>query len=266
MTHRTRWNISLLLTHQASEDLVEFPPLLRRLLFNRGYTTPTEARAYLDGKVTFDTSPFQMKGMTETVERIRTAIINSEPIAIYGDYDVDGVTATALLVQALQAMGANAREYIPNRFDEGYGLNNEALDLLVKTGVKLVITVDCGIRSSDEARYARTLGLDLIITDHHEPAGELPDAYAIVNPKQIGDAYPEKFLAGVGIAYKIAEALTSQQPSALNLEVYLDLVALGLHWLERTVSLSVPAYASCARHSDKACSHSQMYPVYHLLP
>jgi single-stranded-DNA-specific exonuclease len=230
MTQTNRWHLSPSLTPQANENLTEFPPLMRQLLFNRGYATATEARAFIEGRTTFDASPFQMKGMIETVERIHTAIANAELVAVYGDYDVDGVTATALLVQALKALGANIRPYIPNRFDEGYGLNNDALDLLAKEGVKLVISVDCGIRSPEEARYARSLGLDLIITDHHEPAGELPEAFAIINPKQEGDEYPEKYLAGVGIAYKIAQGLfesvlhtaVSFQPDDL-----LDLVALG---------------------------------------
>jgi single-stranded-DNA-specific exonuclease len=228
MTHRTRWLISPPLTPQANENLSAFPPVLRQLLFNRGYATEAEARAFLKAETTFDTSPFQLKGMQAAVERIRQAIAQSEPIAIYGDYDVDGVTATALLVQTLQALGGNVRAYIPNRFDEGYGLNNDALDLLAADGVRLVISVDCGIRSPEEARHARTLGLDLVITDHHEPSGELPEALAVINPKQEGDTYPEKYLAGVGIAYKIVEAIFRDlQPSNLQLDNYLDLVALG---------------------------------------
>ena len=137
-----------------------------------------------------------------------SAIQKNEPIAIYGDYDVDGVTSTALLVETLTFFNANVRGYIPNRFEEGYGLNNEAMDKLKADGVQLVITVDCGIRSPNEALHARTLGLDLIISDHHHPAeGDLPAAFAVINPKQPGDMYPDKDLAGVGIAYKIAEAL-----------------------------------------------------------
>src|SRR6185436_18907400 len=153
-----------------------------------------------------------------------------EPIAVYGDYDVDGVTATALLVDALKGLGGNVRHYIPNRFDEGYGLNIDALDSLKADGVKLVITVDCGIRSPDEALHARAIGLDLIISDHHHPDGNsLPPALAVINPKQHGDLYPDKDLAGVGIAYKIAEALVSSQPTMVSLQLndLLDLVALG---------------------------------------
>ncbi len=165
--------------------------------------------------------------MQETVERICRALDQNESIVIYGDYDVDGVTATALLVQLLQALGGNARGYIPNRFDEGYGINNEALSTLKQEGVNLVISVDCGIRSPAEADFARELGLDLIITDHHQPAEALPNAYAIVNPKQPGDEYPDKELAGVGVAYKIAEALIDARSSDFEKTLLLDLVALG---------------------------------------
>jgi single-stranded-DNA-specific exonuclease len=227
-SHRARWVIAPPLSRQASQNLAAFPAVLQQILFNRGYATEAEARAYLRAEAPFDTSPFQMKGMGAAVERILSAIKNHEPIVVYGDYDVDGVTAAALLVEALTSLGATARVYIPNRFDEGYGLNNEALHQLATEGVRLVISVDCGIRSPEEARYARTLGLDLIITDHHEPAGELPAALAVINPKQEGDPYPEKYLAGVGIAYKITQALFEQlQPSGVQLESFLDLVALG---------------------------------------
>jgi single-stranded-DNA-specific exonuclease len=151
-----------------------------------------------------------------------------EPIAVYGDYDVDGVTATALLIQVLESLSAIVKPYIPNRFDEGYGLNMEALDLLKAEGTKLVITVDCGIRSPEEAQHARDIGLDLIITDHHHPAdGALPPALAIVNPKQPGDPYPEKNLAGVGIARKLAEALAGRVAGSRAPDSQLDLVALG---------------------------------------
>lgn len=223
-----RWIIPPLITSEADSELSKFPPVLRQILFNRGYATDAEARAYLNAKPNINYDPFQMTGMREAIDRIQLAIKNNEPIAIYGDYDVDGVTATALLVETLKHLNADIRGYIPNRFEEGYGLNNNALDELKADGVKLVITVDCGIRSPSEALHARTIELDLIISDHHHPDGEnLPLALAVINPKQHGDMYPDKDLAGVGIAYKIAEALVSTQPSAFSLDSLLDLVALG---------------------------------------
>jgi len=233
MLNTKHWNIPPLISPEADSALSKFPPILRQILFNRGYPTDAEARAYLNAKPDFNPDPFQMTGMREAVDRIRFAIQMKEPIAIYGDYDVDGVTSTALLVETLNFFNADVRGYIPNRFEEGYGLNNNALDELKANGVKLVITVDCGIRSPNEASYARALGLDLIISDHHHPAeGDLPPALAVINPKQRGDIYPDKDLAGVGIAYKIAEALINdgqQQTSNNEQQLYglLDLVALG---------------------------------------
>jgi single-stranded-DNA-specific exonuclease len=234
MTHVKRWLIQTPLTPQANETLAAFPPILQQILFNRGYATDAEARAFLRAETNFNTSPFQMACMESAVERILFAIDGDEPIAIYGDYDVDGVTATALLVQTLRALGANVREYIPNRFDEGYGLNIDALDALRAQGVRLVVTVDCGIRSSAEAAHAKAIGLDLIISDHHHPDENLPPAFAVINPKQDGDNYPDKDLAGVGIAYKIAQALFDRRPQTVDsgpssefLAGLLDLVALG---------------------------------------
>ena len=228
--HNKRWVVAPPITLQADQALAKFPPILKQIVFNRGLATDAEARAFLKAEPNANTDPFQMIGMEATVDRICFALEHGEPIAIYGDYDVDGVTATALLVQALGALGANVRGYIPNRFDEGYGLNKDALDSLKADGVKLVITVDCGIRSPDEALHAREIGLDIIISDHHHPDGEnLPSALSVINPKQHGDPYPDKDLAGVGIAYKIIEGLTHAQPltNGFQLNDLLDLVALG---------------------------------------
>ena len=230
MANSKRWTVYSLISPEADAQLEKFPPVLRQLLFNRGYGTDADARAFLKAETDFNTDPFQLTGMGAAVERLSFSLEHEEPVAIYGDYDVDGVTATALLVQALRAFGGNAEGYIPNRFDEGYGLNTDALDNLKAKGVKVVVTVDCGIRSPREAEHAREIGLDLIITDHHHPAvGELPPALAVINPKQPGDAYPDKNLAGVGIAFKMAEALFSCQPppASLRPQDLLDLVALG---------------------------------------
>lgn len=236
-TKDKRWMIPPLISPEADTALEKFPPLLRQILFNRGFATDVDARAFLRGEPNFNSDPFQMTGMKQAVDRIQFAIKNNEAIAIYGDYDVDGVTATALLVDALKSLNANVIGYIPNRFEEGYGLNPNALDDLKSRGIKLVISVDCGIRSPNEALHAKNIGLDLIISDHHHPDGEnLPEAFAVINPKQHGDVYPDKDLAGVGIAYKIAEALFSYKiqdtsnesnPYLVTLNSLLDLVALG---------------------------------------
>ncbi len=226
-----QWEIASRITPQADEALAAYSPVMRQVLFNRGYATDVNARMYLEGKVNFNTSPFQMHGIPITVERLRFALDHQELIAIYGDYDVDGVSATALLVEALRALGGNVKPYIPNRFDEGYGLNIDALTNLKVDGVKLVVSVDCGIRSPDEADHARDIGLDLIISDHHQPAeGNLPSAFSVVNPKQAEDLYPDKDLTGVGVAYKIVQALVESigdVPEGFQVDDLLDLVALG---------------------------------------
>ncbi len=225
------WVIEPKISPEADLRLREYPAIFRQILYNRGYDTMDACNNFVEACMPEGTEPSNMLGIPESAERIRWAIDHSEPIAVYGDYDADGVTATALLVNVLRSMHANASPYIPNRFDEGYGLNKEALDNLYAQGKRLVITVDCGIRSLPEVAHAKHIGLDLIISDHHHPAGELPEAFAIINPKQPNDSYPYKELAGVGLAYKLAsELLTSYRSSpevVSGAEAYLDLVALG---------------------------------------
>ena len=222
-----RWQIAPALPAEANIALVEYPYPIRQILYNRGCLDADSAERYLRAQpVMYD--PFQMIGMEDAVARILSAISMGEEIVVYGDYDVDGVTATALLVQVLQQMGGKARAYIPNRFDEGYGLNNEALDVLAQEQVRLVITVDCGIRSPVEAEHARSCGMDMIITDHHHPKDEIPNAWAVICPRQEGDPYPDKNLAGVGLAFKLAQALLLRHPvEGVSAEDWLDLVALG---------------------------------------
>ena len=239
MNHNStkRWDVSPKIPAEIEPELSAYSPTMRQLLYNRGITHEIEAYNFLvtEGPI-FD--PFTMTGMEKAVIRLLRAIDNGEKIVVYGDYDVDGVTATALMVQVLRAMGARCEEYIPNRFEEGYGVNNDALDSLAAEGASLVLTVDCGIRSPEEALHARSLGLDLIISDHHEPKGtDLPEAYAVICPKQPGDAYMDKNLAGVGLAFKIAEALLKVRPVAgVAATDWLDLVAVG------TVADIVPLY------------------------
>ncbi len=223
-----RWEVAKPLPSEADQELSGYHPVLRQILFNRGYATHESARQFLEAQPPPDSQPGNMLNLPLAVERINHAIREHESIVIYGDYDADGVTATALLGLALKSVGASVREYIPNRFDEGYGLNLDAMRSLVEDGVKLIITVDCGIRSWDEAEFARSAGVDLIITDHHYPLSSLPPALAVINPKQDGDTYPEKNLAGVGLAYKLVQALFSaEQYSGLDPQDYLDLVAIG---------------------------------------
>ena len=230
MTQLTkRWQIAAPISPLADEALAAFQPVFRQILFNRGLPSEHAARAFIQAESGSGSQPWNMTGMKAAVERILFAVDHGEPMAIYGDYDVDGVTATALLFQVIKSLGGNVREYIPNRFEEGYGLNPEALSSLKAEGVKLVVTVDCGIRSPVEAEHARRIDLDLIITDHHQPTdGNLPTALAVINPKQLGDGYPEKELAGVGLAYKLAQALFERRPvCSLQPADLLDLVALG---------------------------------------
>ena len=224
---KKRWLTPAPVPPEVDAALAEYPPVFRQVLYNRGVTDAASAQVYLQGEVRQD-DPFQLLGMGAAVERLLWALDHEEQIVVYGDYDVDGVSATALLVEVLRSFGANVRPYIPNRFDEGYGLNLDALDSLHAEGVDLMVTVDCGIRSPVEAQRARELGIDLIVSDHHHPGEELPLAVAVICQKQAGDAYPDKDLAGVGLAYKIAQGLFAARPSVeRSAEDWLDLVALG---------------------------------------
>ena len=220
----------------TSEQLLQYrgmSSVLAQILINRGFDDPQAANHFLyDRKVNF--SPFNMPDMSKATGRIRTAIKNREPIAVYGDFDADGVTSTTLLVEALRQLGANVRPYIPHRVDEGYGLNTPALKKLAEDKIKLVITVDCGIRSIEEVIEGQAAGLDIIITDHHSLGPELPDTYAVVNCKREG--YQENMLAGVGVAFKLVQALIMAERKnnssrngkyAIDLDPLYDLVAIG---------------------------------------
>jgi single-stranded-DNA-specific exonuclease len=233
-THRTTWDIAPYAPTQLFSTPVEIPPLVAQVLWARGMTDFDSMQRFLAPEP--DTAdPLCMQDIQKAIERILQAIAAGEQIAIYGDYDCDGVTACALLHQALGMLGAHVRVYIPNRFEEGYGLHAEALDHLRGEGVGLVVTVDCGARAKLEAAHAHDIGLDLIVTDHHEVGdGVLSGAYAVVNPHRADCAYPFKLLAGVGVAYRLAQGLFCASPERLHgqdvaaaLEPLLDLVALG---------------------------------------
>ncbi|WLR56225.1 single-stranded-DNA-specific exonuclease RecJ [Mesobacillus subterraneus] len=196
--------------------------LTASLLVNRGLDTVEDARYFLFGQKSEFHDPFLLKDMDKAVERINKAIETQEPILVFGDYDADGVSSTTVLMKALAELGANADYYIPNRFTEGYGPNEKAFRSAADSGVGLIITVDTGISALHEATVAKDLGVDLIITDHHEPGPVLPDAFAIIHPKLDDSVYPFKDLAGVGVAFKVAHALLGRVPEHL-----LEFAAIG---------------------------------------
>lgn len=223
----TSWKIQDKIPADISDHLSNYSPVFRQILYNRGITRAEQAEEFLSARSPSHTG-LQLKDTQKAVDRIGRALKAGEKIAVYGDYDADGVTATALMMQMMSALKADVQAYIPNRFTEGYGLNQLALERLKQDGVDLVITVDCGIRAVEDAEYAQEIGLDLIITDHHTSGSELPESIALINPKQPADPYPEKVLAGVGVAFKLASALIETfQPDGLVPEDLLDLVAIG---------------------------------------
>lgn len=226
------WQIAPPVPTHIQAELNYYHPILLQTLYNRGIMDVGHIQAFLDGQYLESTDPFLLTDMDKAVSRIRQAIKNDELIIVYGDYDADGVTATVLLTQALRGLGVDHRSirpYIPDRFTEGYGLNRAALDGLREIGATLAITVDCGIRAHAEIEHANEIGLDIIVTDHHSLGDRLPPALAMINPKREESQYPEKMLAGVGIAYKLAQALYQEiydgEESAV--EQFLDLVAIG---------------------------------------
>ena len=201
-------------------------PVIAQVLVNRGITTVEAGRLFFSCDLAETPDPFLMLGMEQAVQRVQKALATGETIVVYGDYDADGQTATALLVRVLRELALDPDRiiyYLPDRFDEGYGLNKDAIASLSEQAT-LLISVDCGISSVEEVEYANSLGLDVIVTDHHEPGEVLPCAVAILNPKQSGCSYPFKGLAGVGVALKLIQGLGV--PEARWKEC-LDLVALG---------------------------------------
>lgn len=201
-----------------------YAPLAAMVLSARGLNTPAQAAAYLDCRVPL-TDPFLLRDMDLAAARIGQAMTRGEKIAVYGDYDVDGITATCLLTDFLRSCGAECIYYIPGRLEEGYGLNAPAIRHLKEEGVRLIVTVDCGITAIEEARLCRELGIDLVITDHHECKDTLPPAAAVVDPHRPDDPYPKKILSGVAVAFKLASALCGSQDEILDR--YADMVCLG---------------------------------------
>ena len=219
------WNVS-----QPGAEAVNalvgcgYKPLTAMVLASRGIQCEKSAHAYLSCDTPL-ADPFSMKDMDLAVGRVALAMERDETIAVFGDYDVDGITATCLLTDFLRSCGARCVSYIPGRLEEGYGLNPIAIQQLHNEGVSLIITVDCGITAVEEALLCKELGIDLVITDHHECKDQLPNAIAVVDPHRPDDHYPHKNLSGVGVAFKLAAALNGSQAEVLD--AYADMVCLG---------------------------------------
>ncbi|OAB34182.1 single-stranded-DNA-specific exonuclease RecJ [Paenibacillus glacialis] len=207
---------------QQFAEVLSISPLLASLLITRGICTVEEANMFIKGNMDDLHDPFLLHGMKEAVPRILHAIDSEEHILVYGDYDADGVSSTSLMIHLMRHMGASFDIYIPHRSNEGYGLHNHAMDWAHQQGVSLMITVDTGISAVEQVAYANSLGIDVIITDHHEPPEVLPNAYALINPKLSVCSYPYKGLAGVGVAYKLCQALLGNPPME-----WTELVAIG---------------------------------------
>jgi len=224
-----RWNIPEL-SDEAVGTLMDagYPYLVSAVLVSRGAATPEQAAERLEHEQVLTHSPFLMRDMDRAVERITRALADGERIAVFGDYDVDGITATCLLTDYLRARGGDVILHIPGRFDEGYGLSCEALRTLIEDeGARLIVTVDCGITGVEETAYAKSLGADVVITDHHECKDVLPDAAAVVDPHRPDCPYPFKHLAGVGVALKLVLALGGTQREGALFARYCTLAAIG---------------------------------------
>ena len=229
-----KWNYEPLTSEEQrlENDLAHHyagAPVISELLVQRGITTVDEAERFFHPSLRYLHDPFLMPGMDRAVERLNKALGSKERILVYGDYDVDGTTAVALVYKYIRNFYSNIDYYIPTRDDEGYGISNAVIDMAAEQGVKLIIILDCGIKANAEIAYARSLGIDFIICDHHVPDEELPDAVAILNPKLEGSAYPCSHLSGCGVGFKFMQAFAmSNALAAADLEGMLDLVAVSI--------------------------------------
>ncbi len=226
MSH-SRWNLLPAIPDEQLSNLPRFSRLVAQILHNRGLTEPSELENFLAADESLSGDPNLLSGMHQAVARIYRALLSGENIAVYGDFDADGITATALLVKGLSLLDCKATPYIPHRMTEGYGLKTAALEKLQQQGISLVVTVDCGITALAQVTKAQKKGLDVVVTDHHTPAAEVPPARAVINPKLPGSNYPFMELAGVGVALKLLQALFLSLGRERELDGLIDLVAVG---------------------------------------
>jgi single-stranded-DNA-specific exonuclease len=224
----SRWNLLPSVTDLPGKGSDSgLPPLLVQLLYNRGITRPEAFQPFLACDKSLLGDPLLLPDMPKAVARVYRALLSGETISIYGDYDADGITATAALVQGLTLLDGRAVPYIPHRQTEGHGLTATVLKRLYEEGVSLVVTVDCGVTDFDEVKKAMKMGLDIIITDHHSPLDKIPEAIAVIDPKLEGSAYPFSQLSGVGVAFKLLQALFQSLGKEEQIDKILDLVAIG---------------------------------------
>ncbi|HEX5414488.1 MAG TPA: single-stranded-DNA-specific exonuclease RecJ [Chloroflexota bacterium] len=225
---RNRWEIFPKAPMSELKGVPGVHPLAVQVLYNRGIQGPDAVGAFLSGGQVPLSDATVMKGMPEAVARLKRAVAEREPVVVYGDYDADGVTSTTLLVGCLRALKLPTTFFVPDRYRHGYGLNRAAIDEICQRGARLIVAVDCGISAVSEVAYARELGIDVVVLDHHHVPPVLPDARAVVNPHQDGCLYPFKDLCGVGLAHRFAQALFAELGRDPGLaDQWLDLVALG---------------------------------------
>ncbi len=223
----SRWNLLPPAPEDYLANVSGLSPLIAQLLYNRGLAESSQVESFLATDQRQQGDPFQLPDMHQAITRVYRALLSGENIAIYGDFDADGITATALLAQGLARLDGKVTPYIPHRLTEGYGLNTSALENLYRQGISLVISVDCGITAVSEVKRARRMGLDVIITDHHTPLDTMPPATAIINPKRTDSTYPFSELTGAGVAFKLLQALLQSIGKEKQLDELLDLVSLG---------------------------------------
>lgn len=234
-TKQYRWEYRTPLVSEAQQlsDRYRLHPVVASILANRGHASCLDGlRGFMRPEMASLHDPFLMTDMQTGAERIVQAIHSKEKITVFGDYDADGMTSTAVMMRLFRLVGANAESYVPHRVDEGYGMNTAALDKIAEGGTKLLITVDNGISAVEQIRHARSLGMDVVVTDHHQPGPELPEAVAVINPNRSDCTYPNPHLVGVGVAFKVAHAVLkllgrSRDESVNFLRSVMDLVAIG---------------------------------------